>query len=233
MATGFNNLPAELRCMVWKYAATNNGEGRFIECKWAGAPYYQKSSRRVMTMRRSERAHIRYRHRVFELSRPLGTLCACAESRAVTLRYNPNYLQLNRGHKIYFNSATDVIYFDLLDLFYMHQYCGNMMLRTGRLNVHGFDEILNLARPRAHNFRGLQDLRDNEQVGPLMPNIETVTYRHRENRVTTVWNLDYAIQQELHQLAATLPLESQRAKVAELNMVLGLRCAWFIVSIHD
>lgn len=233
MATGFNSLPAQVRCMVWKYAATNNGEGRFIECKWEGTPYYQKSTRRIITMRRSERAHIRYRHRLLEVNRPLGTLFACTKSRAETLKFNPNYLQLNRGHKIYFNSATDVIYFDLLDLFYIHRYCRTMMLRTGRLNIHGFDDILNLARPRPSNFRGLQDLRDNEEVGPLMPNIETVTYRHRPDRVTTSWNLDYMIQRELHHLAAVLPLEGQREKVAELNVILGLHCAWFIVSILD
>jgi hypothetical protein len=86
MFSPFNRLPYELRAEVWSYAAANFGESRVIECIWEGIPYYQKSRRRGITGQRPERAGLRYKYRLREISPRLDTLSTRSKSREVTLR---------------------------------------------------------------------------------------------------------------------------------------------------
>lgn len=85
MVASFGNLPADLRRMIWGIAATNDFKGRVIECAWHGTAYYQRTTRRINTQRRSERAGLRWNNRLEAVSAPLGTLAANHESRAVTI----------------------------------------------------------------------------------------------------------------------------------------------------
>lgn len=203
--------------MVWNIVAMNYGQGRFIECQWQGTPYYQKATQRRNTLQRSEKPSVRYRHRLRECNPPLATLSVCTESREETLRCNPNYLQLNRGSKIYFNAERDTIYFDLRDMFMMYEYCTDKMKRLGYLNVHGFDEILHLANPRPHTYHCIQDLIADGTVGPLMPNVRDVEYRPRQGRVTNLWTLDYHLGRLYDDLMETLDDPRQVSKVDDFR----------------
>ena len=202
--TVFPDLPLDLRDMIWSFAARNNGQGRFIQAKFEGTPYYQRTTTRLQTQRRPERASIRHTFRLFELDRPLSTLLVSFESRAATLRENPNYLQLNRGHKIYFNAARDTIHFDLLDMYYINKYCSNSIQRSGRLNAHGFNEIVNLGTSQDGNFRCLDRLRTWQPAGPLLSSVvnPVTTHKPLPDRVHSI----YSMHQALNRSYATLQM---------------------------
>lgn len=233
MAAFFGNLPVEIRAMIWGMAASNDFEGRVIECVWNGEAYYQRATRRIDTLRRPERAGIRWNYSLEEASMPLGTLTANRESHAITMVHNPHYLQLNRGPRIYFNGARDIIYFDMLDTFHMFNYSDRLTRSIGRLNVHGFDEIRQLARPRIHNYRGLQDLMTSPLNGFMMPNVETVEYLHRPLRVTNFQDVDRRLHDAYADVRSRLMLESQRMRTFEDEVTMSLQTSYVFLTIAE
>jgi hypothetical protein len=230
-ATFFGALPAEIRSIVWEMAATNDAQERIVECLWEATPYYQKATRRIVTGRRSEKAGIRWKYRLREYSRPLGILFATQESRAEALQHNPNYLQLNQGHKIYFNAERDIIFFDMKDTFFMFKYCDRMINRIGRLNVHGFDQIRKLARPRLLNYRGFRDLITNVRQGPLMPNVQSVRCLALGHRIHFHLQLDQWIHAQCVNIRGTLPEIRQRRKVYDDEYMMGLQSGYVFQTI--
>lgn len=213
MFTNFNSLPYELRCQVWALAATSFGGSRVIESKWQGTPYYQKTTRRIMTGQRSQLPGLRCRHTLREVSRPLGTLFACWESRRVTLQHNPSFLQLDQGRKIYFNPERDFIYFDLADIYFMYKFCSSRSYRHRRTRARGFDEIVNLAHPRPHSFYCLHLLIHDAYYGPFMPSVKNFMTCHRQNRVEPLWNLEDTLGTSFRNLIRTLRRGRQRMTV--------------------
>ena len=157
-------------------------------------------------------------------------LFANRESRTEALRHNPNYLQLNQGHKIYFNAERDIIFFDMKDSFFMFKYCDNMMDSIRRLNVHGFDQIRKLARPRFLNYRGFRDLINNPRQGPLMPNVQSVRPVALAHRIHFHWQLDQWIHAQCVAIRARMPYK-QRRVVLEDEYMVGLQSGYVFQTI--
>jgi hypothetical protein len=108
-----------------------------------------------------------------------------------------------------------------------------LMMSIGRLNVHGFDEIRQLARPRIHNYRGFQDLMTSPLNGPMIPNVETVEYLHRPLRLTNFYEVDRRLHDAYANVRSRLMLESQRMRTFQDEVTMSLQTSYVFLTIAE
>jgi hypothetical protein len=147
----FPYLPPEIRILIWEEAATIPAKDPIV-ADFGGTLF------KIPRPKPLGQLKCQFFLRFGFGCKSLGTFGANLESREASLRMNPDFLQFNKGPKLYFDAERNTIHFDFQSLYFIGLYFDQNLHNEDLMSNETEIQVRVSSAPRKHdlvrNLRG-------------------------------------------------------------------------------